>query len=188
MRANAARRIVILGCAGVGKTTFSRRLGARLNAPVICLDQIWDEEAHVADLDAFRRLVAEAHSGEAWVSEGNFAQATFDISLPKADLIVWLEAPRWVCMWRAARRTLRSYEPHRPRGIRRVWRFILGFYRKNRPLIEALRLKHGPDLNVLTLRSKDGVERFINQLGPLVGSQMGFETRSRQMAGSQSRG
>ena len=34
-------RIVVLGCAGSGKTTLAQRLGERTGAPVICLDAVW---------------------------------------------------------------------------------------------------------------------------------------------------
>jgi hypothetical protein len=59
------------------------------------------------DLAAFRVAMAEAHAGPAWISDGNFSLASFDIRLPRAELIVWLERPRWLCLWRAAARPLR---------------------------------------------------------------------------------
>jgi hypothetical protein len=131
---------------------------------VICLDEIWDEHAHAADLSAFRRLIADRHRGEAWISEGNFALATFDLRLRRADLIVWLQAPTLVCMWRAATRVLRLGEPHKPRDVWRVWRFILGFKRKNAPLIEAMRLKHGQDVPVVRVNTKREVAALMEQL------------------------
>jgi hypothetical protein len=33
-----------------------------------------------------------AHAADAWLSDGNYALATFDIRLPRADLIVWYRA------------------------------------------------------------------------------------------------
>src|ERR1700685_1163174 len=84
-------RIVILGCAGSGKTTLARQLGERTGAPVICLDAIWQPHWEAKDLPAFRALPMEAHATDEWISDGNFAVASFDIRLPRATLVIWLE-------------------------------------------------------------------------------------------------
>ncbi|WP_229907829.1 hypothetical protein [Amycolatopsis oliviviridis] len=51
------RRIMVVGCSGAGKSTFSRRLGAALDLPVTHLDRLYwrpgwtpapDAEFHVA--------------------------------------------------------------------------------------------------------------------------------------------
>jgi adenylate kinase family enzyme len=159
------RRIVVLGCAGAGKTTFARRLARRLDASVICLDSLWRPEWRQHDVPTFRAIVEQAHRGEAWVSDGNFAQATFDLRLRRADLIVWLEQPRLLCAWRAARRVIRRGEAHRPADTLKVLRFIWRFDRVNRPLIETQRLAHGPGVPVVRLRSTAQVERFLMEAG-----------------------
>lgn len=58
------RRIVVVGVSGNGKTTLSRRLGARLGVPVTELDALnhqpgWTE----ASDEAFRRDVEAAMRG-----------------------------------------------------------------------------------------------------------------------------
>jgi adenylate kinase family enzyme len=87
-------RVVILGCAGSGKTILARQLGERTGAPVICLDAIWQPHWKEKDVPTFRTLVQKAHAGEEWISDDNFALATFDIRLPRATLVIWLERPR----------------------------------------------------------------------------------------------
>lgn len=138
-------RIVILGCAGTGKTTFARRLGERNGAPVICLDEIWKQEQ---DVPKFRALILQAHAGDKWISDGNFSAATFDIRLPRATLVIWLERARLVCARRAIARVLKPGEPHRVGRLPEVLRFIWNFERVNRPRIEALREIHGPHVPV----------------------------------------
>jgi adenylate kinase family enzyme len=152
---------VILGCAGAGKTTFARRLSKRLAAPVICLDAIWRSGSVSADLSKFRAIIAEEHWRETWVSDGNFAQATFDLRLPHADLIIWLERPRMLCAWWAMIRVIKRDEIHRLRDVAKVLRFIWGFDHVNRPLIEAQRLVHGPHVPVLHLNAKTETEHFL---------------------------
>jgi adenylate kinase family enzyme len=158
--AEAARRIVVLGCAGAGKTTLARRLGERSGIPVVCLDAIWLPDWGPGDVERFRALMVEAHAGDAWISDGNFALATFDIRLPRADLIVWLDRPRLHAAWRAIRRVFRRGEAHRLRDLAKALRFISGFERINRPRIEAARLEHGPDVPVVHLHNDREIAAF----------------------------
>ncbi len=163
----AYRRIVLLGPAGAGKSTLGRRLADALGAPFVCLDAIWRPQWTNADLPAFRALMADAHAGEAWVSDGNFAQATFDLRLPRADLIIWLDRPRWLCAWRAMRRVFRPDEAHRPGDLIKVLRFIWGFERINRPRIEGLRRAIAPHIPVVSLRTDAQIADFLNRAGGL---------------------
>jgi adenylate kinase family enzyme len=103
------------------------------------------------------------HAGEAWVSDGNFAQATFDLRLPRADLIIWLELPRSICLRRAIGRVFRPGEAHQLRDLRKVIRFIWNFDRINRPKIETARAEFGPDVPVMRLTSDAEVEGFLRQ-------------------------
>lgn len=154
------RRIVLLGCAGSGKSALARRLSAAGGLELISLDALWPPGSG-RNLPVFRGELATAHAGEAWVSEGNFAQASFDLRLPRADLVAWLERPRWLCLWRALLRPFRRGEPHQVSGLPRVLGYIWGFERRNRPLIETLRETHGPDVPVVRLRSAREIEAFV---------------------------
>ena len=143
------KRVVVLGCAGAGKTTFTRRLSARIGAPANILDELWASPEIAADLEAFRAKVLAVHAQETWVSDGNFAVATFDLRLPRADLVIWLERPRWLCLWRAFTRVFRSGEDHGLAGLPDVLAYIWNFDRVSRPRIEAGLKQHGPGLKVL---------------------------------------
>jgi len=133
-----------------------------MRAPVICLDAIWQPTWGDDDVASFRNLVKQAHAGDAWISDGNFAVATFDIRLPRATLIVWMDRPRLSCAWRAIVRVFRPGEAHRIGGLPKVMRFIWGFDRINRPLIEAQRLAHGPDVPVVRLKNSREIAGFLD--------------------------
>ena len=98
------QRICVVGCCGAGKSTLARALSARLALPLVHLDAIywlpgW-QEPEIADFrDRVERVVERA----AWIVDGNYSR-TYDQRLPRADLIVWLDYPRWRCFWQIARR------------------------------------------------------------------------------------
>ena len=157
----AMSRVVVLGCAGGGKTTFARRLGERTGAPVICLDAVWQPHWGKDDVPAFRTLMKELHTGETWISDGNFAQATFDIRLPRATLVIWIDRPRIFCAWHAITRVFQRGEEHRIGSLAKVLRFIWKFDRINRPLIEAQRIAHGPNVPVRRLSNNREIAAFL---------------------------
>jgi adenylate kinase family enzyme len=154
-------RIVILGCAGSGKTTLARRLAERTGAPVICLDEMWQRHWDGTDVPVFRSLLKKVHARDEWISDGNFALASFDIRLPRATLVIWLERSKLVCAWRAIRRLFKRGEAHCLGRLTDVVAFIWKFDRVNRPRI-ALRISHGPDVPVCRLTGDRDVENFLS--------------------------
>lgn len=155
-------RIIILGCAGSGKTTFARRLGARIDAPVICLDAIWQPHWGKDDVATFRDLMKEAHGGETWISDGNFAQVTFDIRLPRANVVIWLDRSKVFCAWHAITRVFQPGGEHRIGSLAKVLRFIWNFDRINRPLIDVQRIALGPDVPVYRLTNNREIAAFLS--------------------------
>jgi adenylate kinase family enzyme len=158
-------RIVILGCAGSGKTTLARQLGERTGAPVICLDAIWQPHWEEKDVPVFRSLMKEAHAGDEWISDGNFALVTFDIRLPRATLVIWLKRSKLRCAWRVITRVFKRTEAHRIGGLTKALAFIWKFDRVNRPRIEAARVFHGPDVPVRRLTSSGEIAAFLSSCG-----------------------
>jgi adenylate kinase family enzyme len=154
-------RIVILGCAGSGKTTLARQLGERTGAPMICLDSLWQPHWDEKDVPAFRSLLEKAHAGEEWISDGNFALATFDIRLPRATLVIWLERSKLSCGSRAITRVFKPGEAHRIGRLAKVLKFIWNFDQVNRPRIEAARVAYGPEVPVCRQSSRRDLEAFL---------------------------
>ena len=158
-------RIVILGCAGTGKTTLARHLGRLTGAPVIYLDEIWQPHWTKEGVPAFRNLIEKLHASDSWISDGNFALATFDLRLPRATLVIWLERSRLYCIWRVILRAFKPGEPHRVGGLPKVFAFIWSFDRVNRPRIEAMRISINSDVPVRRLSGSRDIQELLAEYG-----------------------
>jgi hypothetical protein len=85
-------RVVVVGCAGSGKTTLAREVAARLDARHIERDALGDDEA-----PGFAALVAAAveAAGRRWVFDGALYNAEA-LVYPHGDALVALDYPRRV--------------------------------------------------------------------------------------------
>src|SRR5262249_52415114 len=103
------KRIRVVGNAGAGKSTFARRLGGKLAVPVIHLDShFWRSGWQIPEREAWRQQVATLAASPAWVMDGNYIN-TFDIRVPRADSLVWLDHPHGICMRRVLMRMITGY-------------------------------------------------------------------------------
>ena len=100
-------RVVLIGTTGAGKTTMAARIARALDMPHIEFDALrhgpnWTETPD----DVFRERLRPELQGSRWVGDGNYSLAR-DIVWSKATMLVWLDYPIQVVLWRLFRRTLR---------------------------------------------------------------------------------
>ena len=110
-------------------------------------------------------MIKKAHASDTWISDGNFAVASFDIRLPRATLVIWLERSRLYCAWRAITRVFKRGEAHRIGKLNEVLAFIWKFDLVNRPRIEALRVSRGPNVPVFRFTSSREIADFLSSCG-----------------------
>ena len=165
------RRIIVVGCQGSGKTCLALKLGRKLGLPTVHLDVLyWRPGWKASDTASFRTRVADAIAGDSWVVDGSFSGLAFDLTLARADTLVIIDRPRWLCQWRIAWRSAFDRDqmrPDLPEGcpeqfdwnlIREAWRYNAD----RRPTIEAERLKYGAAVPVVRLSRDREIENFIN--------------------------
>jgi adenylate kinase family enzyme len=167
------RRVNVVGVTGSGKTTFARKLAARLGYPHIELDALYHEPNwQAAPLHIFRERTHRALSADCWVVDGNYSKVR-DIVWIQADTIVWLNYPFPLVLWRLFRRTIRrvimKQEMWESRN-RETWRrtlsrdsiLVWAFQSYNRRKREYPRLfTEWPHLDIVILRSPDEAERWL---------------------------
>jgi adenylate kinase family enzyme len=109
----APRRIAVIGTSGAGKTTLAGQIAAAIGAPHVELDGLFHQPNWVpAEPDVFRAAVSTAIAVPSWVTDGNYRNFLRDLIWREADVLVWLDYPLPLVLWRLFRRTVR-------RGIKR---------------------------------------------------------------------
>ncbi|MET8997767.1 adenylate kinase [Amycolatopsis sp. NPDC004169] len=98
-------RIVVYGVTGSGKSTLAARIAERTGLPYHSADDIcWQPGWVGTPDDEQRRLVAEVCGEPRWVLDAVYSKWQ-DVVLPRAELIVGLDYPRWLSLSRLVRRT-----------------------------------------------------------------------------------
>jgi adenylate kinase family enzyme len=118
-------RVLVLGPAGAGKTTFAAALARDLGFTHIELDSIYHQPGWTALSDGeFRERVDLLTTESGWVVDGNYSSTLQDVLWSRADTIVWLDLPRTVATRRVLFRTLKRLTTRRElwNGNRERWR------------------------------------------------------------------
>lgn len=111
-----AKRILVYGVTGSGKTSFAQRISAHTGIPWHSVDDLtWEPDMEwvpVPDEEQRRRIKAIC-AAEEWVLDTAYG-SWLDIPLSRVELIVALDFPRIISLFRLTRRTIaRSLDGHR---------------------------------------------------------------------------
>lgn len=104
--ATRARRILLLGVTGSGKSTLARALEARHGIPAIDVDALaWQPGWVKTPEEDLRDAAARIAVTDSWVMDSAWS-AIRPAVLPRTELVVALDLPRWLSLARLLRRTL----------------------------------------------------------------------------------
>jgi adenylate kinase family enzyme len=99
-------RIAITGPSGSGKTTLAAEIACTLGIRHVEIDALhhgpnWES----CGADVLRERVLAAIEGDGWVTDSTYHRMLGDLVSNRTDLLVWLDLPIPLVLWRLLRRT-----------------------------------------------------------------------------------
>ena len=181
MSVRRARRILILGCPGSGKSTVAKQLASLTRLPRISLDDLYWGKGWARPTDTvFRAHLMQTLVKPCWILEGNYLHLYLEERIDAADTIIYLDVPTTVALIGVLNRSLRrlagdrstlparvAEDPrYRPRWELRphlLW-LVLAYRKRMRPGLMARLAGLRDPKQVLILRSRREVHALTGQL------------------------
>ena len=99
-------RVLLYGVTGSGKSTAALAIGARTGHPVTLVDELTWLPGWVPVEEARQReLIGEIVTGDRWLLDTAYGAWRDDV-LPRTQLVIGLDYPRWLSLARLVRRTV----------------------------------------------------------------------------------
>jgi adenylate kinase family enzyme len=169
------QRIAIIGNAGSGKSTLTQKLHAITNLPVFYLDQYYWKPGWVrTDPDEYQKVHDAICDKPAWIIDG-INLRVMEYRIQRADMIIFLDLPRYICFYRIFKRTLKHYGKETassPKGCpeRVNWEFlkflkwVWDFKKKYPAAVKELFKKHSDKKKIYIFKSQREVDAFVKNL------------------------
>lgn len=173
---------MIIGQPGSGKSSLAQALGRVTGLPVVHVDQLHWQSGWVERSDAeTTRLCRAAEARSEWVLEGGHS-ATWPSRVARADILIVLERPVGLRLWRIVRRAVTGRGrtradmaegcPERlsslPEFIRYIWVTRHSARNKMRRLADSA----PPNCARVFLRSEQEVAAFISAMAERMAAQV----------------
>ena len=162
------QKIMVIGCPGSGKSTFSRALHEITGLPVCHLDMLfWNADRTIVEQDVFHERLSEVIAKDGWIIDGNYG-STMELRMQSCDTVFFLDYPLDVCMKGITERRGKE-RPDIP-WIEPVddvdeefIEFVKNYNSENRPAVLALLEKYA-DREIFIFKSRDEADVFLKEL------------------------
>ncbi|HLW72756.1 MAG TPA: hypothetical protein VKR54_01775 [Candidatus Babeliales bacterium] len=165
-------KIAIIGNPGSGKSTLAFKLYTILGIPLFHLDQyFWKPGWERPDRDEFKKIHHQLCDKKEWIIEG-MAVRLAEYRMHQADVIIFLDIPLRVCLYRIFKRALLNFgrvvyssAPGCPEGMP-DWEFlkyVLSFNKKYKPRIQELLGHYKGQKKIFVIKNKSDLSVLIKR-------------------------
>ena len=156
-------RVLVIGCPGSGKSTFSRALAAKTGLPLCHLDRLfWNADKTTVPAEVFDARLEEVLRQPRGIIDGNYSR-TLPRRLAWCDTVFFLDFPAAVCLdgVRARRGKPRPDMPWiETEQDEEFMQYIADFAAQQRPKLLAL-LRECPDKRVVAVSSREQLQAYL---------------------------
>lgn len=158
------KKVIIIGSAGAGKSTFARKLRDKTNLPLYYLDMIWHkpDRTNISE-NEFDAILNNIVTKDRWIIDGNY-QRTLEMRLKKCDTVFLLDFPTEVCLSGAESRIGKKREdlPWTETEFDSEFRqFIIDFSENQLPEIYRLLEKYRKNKNIVIFHSRKEADDYL---------------------------
>ncbi len=92
------KKIIVIGCPGSGKSTFSKALHKASGIPLFHLDMMfWNPDKTTVEKSVFLERLSNVIEKDEWIIDGNYA-STMEQRIKACDTVVFLDYPTELCL------------------------------------------------------------------------------------------
>ena len=158
------KKVIVIGCPGSGKSTFSRALHNKTGIPLYHLDMVyWNADKTTVEKSVFLERLSVVLAKEEWIIDGNYG-STMELRMAACDTVIFLDYPLGVCLdgIRKRRGKPRSDMPWiETEEDSEFIEFIKNYNEQQKPKVLEL-LKKYSDKNIIILESREQADAFLN--------------------------
>ncbi len=161
------QKVIVIGCPGSGKTTFSEKLQKYTGLPLYYLDAIWHkpDKTHISR-EEFDERITEILKTSEWIIDGNYGR-TIEIRLKECDTVFLFDLPTEVCIQGATERIGKGrYDlPWLETELDPEFEsFIKEFPEITLPKIYDLVKKYKSEKEIIIFKSREETDEYLNEL------------------------
>ena len=161
------KKIIVIGCPGSGKSTFSRALHKITNIPLIHLDMLyWNADKTTMEKSVFLERLSDILQKESFIIDGNYA-STMELRMKACDTVIFLDYSPDVCLdgIRLRKGKPRSDMPwvEPSEDDAEFLRFVENYNTHNRPQVMRL-LQTYSHKNIIIFQNRADADAFLAQI------------------------